>query len=67
VTESDLAGYYVYRSDLPSGVAEKLNREPLKETKYTDPAGGETHYYWIRALDTSGNESTRSEVVRPTQ
>jgi fibronectin type 3 domain-containing protein len=67
VTESDLAGYNVYRSDLPSGVPEKLNREPLRETKYTDPAGGATHYYWVRALDTSGNESPRSEVVRPTQ
>jgi fibronectin type 3 domain-containing protein len=67
VTEPDLAGYNVYRSDLPSGVPEKLNREPLKEMKYTDPVGGATHYYWIRALDTSGNESPRSEVVRPTQ
>ena len=67
VTEPDLAGYNVYRSDLPSGVPEKLNREPLKETKYTDPAGGATHYYWVQALDTSGNESPRSEVVRPTE
>jgi large repetitive protein len=67
VTEPDLAGYNVYRSDLPSGVPEKLNREPLKETKYTDPAGGASHYYWVRALDTSGNESPRSEVVRPTE
>jgi fibronectin type 3 domain-containing protein len=66
VTESDLAGYNVYRADAPSGVPEKLNREPLNEMKYTDPAGGATHYYWVRALDTSGNESPRSEVVRPT-
>jgi fibronectin type 3 domain-containing protein len=67
VTEPDLAGYNVYRSDMPSGVPEKLNREPLKETKYADPVGGATRCYWVRALDTSGNESPRSEVLRPTQ
>jgi fibronectin type 3 domain-containing protein len=67
VNESDLAGYNVYRSDMPSGVPEKLNHEPLRETNYADPAGGATHYYWVRALDTSGNESPRSEVLRPTE
>jgi hypothetical protein len=52
---------------MPSGVPEKLNHEPLRETNYADPAGGATHYYWVRALDTSGNESPRSEVLRPTE
>jgi fibronectin type 3 domain-containing protein len=67
VVEPDLAGYNVYRSDMPSGVPEKLNREPLKETKYTDANGKATYYYWVQSLDTSGNESPRSEVVRPTE
>ena len=52
---------------MPSGVPQKLNSGPLKELKYTDPTGGAKYYYWVQALDTSGNESPRSAVLQPTQ
>jgi fibronectin type 3 domain-containing protein len=64
VIDFDLAGYNVYRSNLPSGVYEKINDEPLNELEFIDDQGSPNHYYKIKAVDTSGNESSRSEAVR---
>ncbi|NOZ56474.1 MAG: hypothetical protein GXO73_06765, partial [Calditrichaeota bacterium] len=65
VIASDLAGYYVYRSELPTGVFEKLNSKPLRERRFVDPAGTAKHWYKVRAVDTSGNESAWKNAVRP--
>ncbi len=65
VIAKDLAGYYVYRSKLPTGVFEKLNSVPLKERRFVDPAGEAGHWYKVRAVDTSGNESAWKSAVRP--
>ena len=59
----DMNGYNVYRSTLPSGVYEKLNTSPLKDLQFLDKSGTATHYYRIKSVDTSGNESTRSEAI----
>jgi fibronectin type 3 domain-containing protein len=65
VKDPDLAGYNVYRADSPSGVPAKLNKEPVTDTKLTDPNENTDYYYWVQSLDTSGNESPRSDVLRP--
>jgi len=63
VGDFDLAGYNVYRSALPTGVPEKLNGTPIKVLEYSDPAGRLKHWYWIKSVDTSGNESIASKPV----
>ena len=59
-TESDLAGYLVYRSASASGPWTKLTATSLTASAYTDttaPAGA-TSYYRVTAIDTAGQEST---------
>jgi len=63
VVDFDLIGYNVYRSTIPSGVYEKLNTEPMTELEFIDKTGTDKHYYKIRAVDSSGNESDRGEAV----
>jgi fibronectin type 3 domain-containing protein len=63
VVDFDLKGYNVYRSTIPSGVYEKLNNEPLTKLEFIDKAGTVKHYYKIKAVDSSGNESDRGEAV----
>jgi len=63
VVDFDLVGYNVYRSDLPTGIFTILNDSPVEGLEFADPAGTTTHYYRVRAIDTSGNESTRGDAV----
>jgi hypothetical protein len=64
VTNADLAGYNVYRSE--NGAADeklgKLNSELLKSPSYRDLAvtSGKTYTYAVSAVDVRGNESRRS-------
>jgi hypothetical protein len=62
VTNADLAGYNVYRSEA-SGAAVKLNSELVKSPSYRDSAvaSGKTYIYSVSAVDVRGNESQRSE------
>ena len=58
-TESDLAGYNVYRSDVPGENFVKLNDEPLTASEYDDTKApsGQFSYYRVSAVDEDGNES----------
>ena len=59
-TDSDLAGYNVYRSDSFSGAYTLLNTGGLlTSATYVDSAApsGTTSYYRVTAVDTSDNES----------
>lgn len=60
-TESDTAGYNVYRREEGSE-AVKLTAAPVKTPTFRDAgvASGRRYYYSISALDTHGNESARS-------
>jgi len=62
VTNADLAGYNVYRSEANSA-AIKLNSELVKSPSYRDSAvaSGKTYSYAVSAVDVRGNESQRSE------
>jgi stringent starvation protein B len=70
VTNVDLAGYNVFRSEADrsengaSGVKlQKLNSELVKSPSYRDSAvtSGKTYTYAVSAVDVRGNESQRSE------
>ena len=66
VTNADLAGYNVYRSEANSaagGKTVKLNSELVKSPSYRDfaVASGKTYTYSVSAVDARGNESQRSE------
>src|SRR5208337_1878736 len=62
VTNADLAGYNVYRSEA-NGSPVKLNSELVKSPSYRDfaVASGKTYTYSVSAVDVRGNESQRSE------
>jgi pectate lyase len=64
-TESDLAGYNVYRSETPGTGYSKLNASLLEDSAYTDNTvtNNAVYFYVIRAVDTSSNESGPSAVV----
>lgn len=69
-TEPDLAGYLVYRSEVPHTAYQRLTPQPIRGTTYADRtvARGTTYYYVITAVDTAAtpNESLFSDelVVR---
>ncbi len=66
VTNADLAGYNVYRSEAQGaavGQMLKLNSDLVKSPSYRDSAvaSGKTYTYSVSAVDVRGNESQRSE------
>lgn len=64
VGDFDLAGYNVYQSTLPTGVMKKLNESPVTGLEFNDPSGTLNHWYRVRSIDTSGNESELSKPVK---
>jgi hypothetical protein len=72
-TESDLAGYIVYRQEIDSkgvaaGTATRLNPTPVAGPAYRDQTAvaGRRYAYFVTAVDTAGNESTPSDAVQET-
>ena len=70
-SESDLAGYNVYRSSSPTGGWQQLNTAGfIAGSVYNDTAApdGQVSYYRITAVDTSNNESdpASASATRPT-
>jgi len=61
-TESDLAGYNVYRHEEGAQV-EKINNEIVKVPAYRDTTvqAGHRYFYSVNAVDVRGNESARSQ------
>jgi hypothetical protein len=64
-TESDLAGYSVYRSENPEMPGQKLNSELLLVPTFRDISvvPGKSYSYRVGAVDQSGNESPLSSPV----
>ena len=65
----DFAGYNMYRSidkDVPLDQWERRNAEPIPTTQYKDEGveSGEIYFYYVRAVDSKGNESAPSEITR---
>ncbi|XOV80711.1 MAG: endonuclease [Aestuariibacter sp.] len=67
-SESDLAGYNLYRSDTSGGTLTKLNGTLLVDTFYTDSGltDNTSYYYRVSAVDSSGNESALATEVSAT-
>jgi len=69
--EADVAGYLIYRStdtNLPKEKWTKLTAALHTKTTFTDEnvEAGKTYYYYIVAVDNTGNISPPSEVVSET-
>jgi hypothetical protein len=64
-TESDLAGYRVYRSDRPDDRGQLLTSDLLLSPAYRDTSVSAGHHYLYRvtAVDRSGNESAPTPPV----
>lgn len=65
----DFAGYNMYRSadkNVPLDKWERRNKEPIPTTEYKDEGvkSGEIYFYYVRAVDSEGNESAPSEIMR---
>ncbi len=65
----DFAGYNMYRSadeNVPLDQWEKRNERPIPTTEYIDEGveSGEVYFYYVRAVDSNGNESAPGEVIR---
>ena len=67
-TSSGVTGYNVYSSTQPSGPYSRLNNAPVSSMAYTDNTvqSGQTYYYCVTALDSSGDESGYSTDVSVT-
>ena len=65
--ERDVAGFNVYRSTNYGFSYTKRNTALVKQSAYTDsvPYGMSSVSYYVTAVDTSDNESQRSNVARP--
>jgi fibronectin type 3 domain-containing protein len=62
---STVSGYNVYRSTVSGGPYTKLNSTPIAATTYVDTTvqSGQTYYYVVTSVDSSGVESTDSSEV----
>lgn len=64
VPDSDLAGYRVFRSSIPTGVFEEVHPELIEKNRFVDPGGSRDMWYIVRVYDSSTNESRASEPVQ---
>lgn len=64
-SESDLAGYSVYRSDSEETSGERVSTEILPTPTFRDMSvvPGKRYFYRVSALDRAGNESPKSAAV----
>ncbi|HOK41829.1 MAG TPA: hypothetical protein PLD27_12425, partial [bacterium] len=67
-TESDIAGYNIYRALNPNDNFIKINSSLVTTTTYTDNGliNNQTYYYKLKAQNQGGNESDFSVVVSAT-
>jgi hypothetical protein len=63
--EPDLAGYWVYRSEDPGTLGQRLNSQALLSPAFRDMTAvtGKRYVYRVSAIDRSGNESPLSSPV----
>lgn len=65
----DFVGYNMYRSadrDVPLDQWERRNKESIPTTEYKDEGveSGEIYFYYVRAVDSKGNQSAPGEILR---
>jgi hypothetical protein len=64
--KASVAGYNIYRGRNPGGPYTKLNSEPSPTSSFSDNSvkGGQTYYYVVTSVDSSGSESGYSNETR---
>ena len=64
--ETDLAGYFVYRSDRDDQEGQRVNSEILPSPAFRDMSvvSGKRYYYRVSAVDRAGNESPKSSAAQ---
>ncbi len=64
-TDSDLAGYHLYRATVSGGPYTRLHTGLLSTSNYTDSSvvGGTLYHYAVSAVDTAMNESAKTSEV----
>ncbi|MBI4733626.1 MAG: S-layer homology domain-containing protein, partial [Rubrobacteridae bacterium] len=67
-SESDLAGYNVYRKLKTGSSFSKLNSSLISNAQYTDSTvqSGQSYTYYVTAVDRSDNESGKSSEISAT-
>jgi len=60
----DLAGYRVYRSNLPTGIYKEVSDTLITVTHWPLPTNSDNRWYYVRAVDSSGNNSAPAEPVQ---
>jgi fibronectin type 3 domain-containing protein len=65
-SEPDLAGYYVYRSDVEDNPGIRVNGEILLSPTFRDISvvSGKRYFYRVSAIDRAGNESPKSSAAQ---
>jgi len=65
-SKSAVAGYLIYRSPQSSGPYLKLNKSPVRETRFADTTieAGHAYFYAVTAVDSQGRESVLSNKVQ---
>jgi fibronectin type 3 domain-containing protein len=65
---STVSGYNVYRSTVSGGPYSKLDSALVATTQYVDSTvqAGQTYYYVVTSVDSSGQESAYSNVATAT-
>ena len=66
VPDSDMKGYYIYRSTTSEGLNQRLTTLPFNTTTNTlvdDVAKPSPYYYFISAIDTAGNETASERII----
>jgi hypothetical protein len=66
-SDSDLAGYNVYRREEGASTV-KINSQAIATPAYrdSDVVSGKKYFYWVSAIDLRGNESGHSEEASET-
>lgn len=65
VFDFDMEGYNIYRCDIPTGIYSKINSQIIKDLRYLDREGRDFNFYIVKAVDSSGNESTQGDYASP--
>jgi len=60
----DLSGYRVYRSKLPTGIYKEVTDSVITQTQWPLWTSADKYWYYVRAVDISGNKSVPSKPVQ---
>lgn len=65
-TATDLDGYYVYMSEFDRNNYKRMTGSPIEEAEWISPPlrSDMDYYFYITAVDSSGNESAPSNIIR---